>query len=70
MEQHRYPFAPAFLKVRVQIDVDDLDLPARLGSDWLQRGNEVMAQMAPLPAHHGETPAGVGAVHLSARRLT
>ena len=54
MEQHRHEFVPARFEFGMLVHVDDLDLPAVLGGDRLQRRDQVVAQVAPLAAQYRE----------------
>ena len=55
--QHdRHPFIPARLQRFIKIDIDLFDMPAQLRRKRVQRIEQVVTQVAPLPAHDRQNP--------------
>ena len=70
MQHHRDPLAPAYFQRGMPIYVEHLDVPAVLVGNGLERIDQDMAQMTPLPAEHSEALTIGVHLHHSALRLT
>ena len=58
---------PARFELRIGVNIQDAHGPAELGGERLQSFEQIVAQVAPLPAHDDEL---VAARHSPARRVT
>src|SRR5690606_17275819 len=53
-QHHRHQLVPLRLEFRVGINVEHADRPAQFGRQRLERGNQLVAQMAPLTTQNRE----------------
>jgi len=58
-------FVPTSLEFGMEVDIDDFHRPAQFCCNGFEGRDQVVAQMAPLPAQYGQLTH-----HLPARRLT